>query len=615
VGEQKTLGKSVTAAKEPLPHEGMSASMLQVDQMVAELQRENKSLRGRIQKLKVEVAKEERRCKVLEGEKARLAKDNKALRKSRSWRLTSPIRAAVDICRALGSKRREVQSWHCIPFFRAASPAAERFFEDGFIAPVNLFTRAQCELILKHSRQVSSVRQGSKSSGAGDRFFYNLATRPALLAQIRALLGDDIVWWGTQIVRRRPGKIHPWHTDIESSAVDGRFVSVWIGLENTCQDAALQLISRSHKFGKPIQQEMNERGVERGEANSEMVIAWAREHDPLATLVLPDMTDGQAIVFDGRLWHASDNTSDQPRSALLLQYAAADMPIAFPDLDHLDWPFRFTSEVPVRVLVSGKSDTKTSPPPPVCRTQYEPVKTNVHLGDGFLPSVEGWKPYKLFRGPTPIVEIMKAHVSVLSPGHCPHPPHCHVEEELLIVLDGEAEIVIPDGPSAEGARVEQLVAGAFAYYPAYQYHTIRNNSASPVTYLMFKWQASPVEVEESLPTLVLDIGGKIAETNSKPRSMRVLFQGPTAYLGKLHAHVTDLKPGAGYAPHTDQYDVAILVFSGLVETLGQTIGPGGSIWYSAGEAHGMLNVGAEAARYLVFEFHAPKPTRVQKNGV
>lgn len=81
---------------------------------------------------------------------------------------------------------------------------------------------------------------------------------------------------------------------------------------------------------------------------------------------------------------------------------------------------------------------------------------------------------------------MSSHVSVLSPGHSPHPPHSHVQEELLIVLKGEAEILIVESPDPARARVERLVPGYFVYYPAYQHHTLRNPAASPVTYLMFK---------------------------------------------------------------------------------------------------------------------------------
>jgi hypothetical protein len=60
----------------------------------------------------------------------------------------------------------------------------------------------------------------------------------------------------------------------------------------------------------------------------------------------------------------------------------------------------------------------------------------------------------------------------------------------------------------------------------------------------------------------------------------------------------------GYPEHIDEHDVAIIVFSGVVETLGQRAGPAGSIYYAAGEPHGLRNVGSEPARYLVFEFHA-----------
>ncbi|HLC09055.1 MAG TPA: cupin domain-containing protein, partial [Methyloceanibacter sp.] len=70
--------------------------------------------------------------------------------------------------------------------------------------------------------------------------------------------------------------------------------------------------------------------------------------------------------------------------------------------------------------------------------------------------------------------------------------------------------------------------------------------------------------------------------------------------------VTDMQPGAGYPSHTDEHEVAIVVFSGTVETLGKTVGPGGSIYYAAGQPHGMRNIGNEPARYLVFEFHGPK---------
>jgi hypothetical protein len=66
------------------------------------------------------------------------------------------------------------------------------------------------------------------------------------------------------------------------------------------------------------------------------------------------------------------------------------------------------------------------------------------------------------------------------------------------VLRGEAEILITEGPDPNRARVEQLPAGSFVYYPAYQYHTIRITSASPLTYLMYKWQLAPADVGDPM---------------------------------------------------------------------------------------------------------------------
>ena len=39
-------------------------------------------------------------------------------------------------------------------------------------------------------------------------------------------------------------------------------------------------------------------------------------------------------------------------------------------------------------------------------------------------------------------------------------------------------------------------------------------------------------------------------------------------------------------PHTDPYDVAIVLLSGTVETMGRTVEGNGVIYYSAAEPHG-----------------------------
>jgi mannose-6-phosphate isomerase-like protein (cupin superfamily) len=215
----------------------------------------------------------------------------------------------------------------------------------------------------------------------------------------------------------------------------------------------------------------------------------------------------------------------------------------------------------------------------------------------------GWQPYQLFGGPTAVVDYMNCHVSVLSGGHCPHPPHVHDEEELLIILDGEAELVISDKASANGARMERVRPGSFAYYPAHQHHTIRNGGTAPVTYMMFKWRVAGTKpAQNPLGTGVFQYGSDDEKAVTGWEIEKVM-EGPTEFLGKLHCHLSRLAPGAGYEPHVDAYDGAIIVLSGRVESLGQEAGPYDVIYFAAGEKHGMRNVGSKPARYLVFEFH------------
>ena len=372
--------------------------------------------------------------------------------------------------------------------------------------------------------------------------FVWLATRPALISLLTPLLGDNIILWGAQNIKRRPGATHPWHTDIELSAADKRFVSVWIGIENVSQASALQFITRSHLIGKTVQQVSSEKGAPRGAATAEDVLAWATEFDDGAEYVQPQMSDGEALIFDGRLWHASHNSRQSgDRRALLLQYAEANAQIRRPDLEQLEWPFRFQETPPAVLRVCGVSHNnfnRIAPPP-------EPdIKGKSILFSATHPlplplaedASKGWRPHRIFRGRTPILEFLNCHMSILSPGHSPHPPHAHDEEELLIVLDGEADLIISNSTEIEGARVERTRLGAFVYYPSHQHHTIRNSGQSPVTYLMFKWRGTAARRQKPLATTIFNC--KLIPDISKPRWTYRIFKEATTYLGWLKSHVT-----------------------------------------------------------------------------
>lgn len=165
-------------------------------------------------------------------------------------------------------------------------------------------------------------------------------------------------------------------------------------------------------------------------------------------------------------------------------------------------------------------------------------------------TVRGWKPHHLFRGRTPSLDFLSCHASVLSGGHSPHLPHAHPEEEVLIVLDGAAELVTNDRPKMEGAHFERLQAESFVYYPPHQHHTIRNSGSAPITYLMFKWRAGASRARQPLATSIF-CHADVTPDKQKPIWERRLFEGPTRNLHKLSSHVTVVQPGATYEPHVD----------------------------------------------------------------
>jgi uncharacterized cupin superfamily protein len=214
-----------------------------------------------------------------------------------------------------------------------------------------------------------------------------------------------------------------------------------------------------------------------------------------------------------------------------------------------------------------------------------------------LDSGSWWTPRPLFRGGCVGLLDMSCHVSILDSGRSPHPPHRHEEEEILLLLSGEVDALLP----LEGKPRLPLRRGDFVYYPADYPHTLEVTGQEPASYLMFKWcgKQKPEQALMKFGAYRFICGDIKSESGF---SSRQLFDAPTAYLSRFHCHLSYLAPGAGYREHADPYNVAILIVEGEVETLGQRVGPGGVVFYGAGEMHGMHNPGEVPARYVVFEF-------------
>lgn len=497
------------------------------------------------------------------------------------------------------------------------------FRERGYAAPLRLLEPEECRHVLARLRgeRCQAPPDWIKGWAAVSPAHYALATDDRLLDLVTALLGEDVLLWGCRLIVRRPGQTHPWHSDVESSSPSGGTASAWVGLAGTSAASSLKVVPFSHRFGVTLQEVMSERGNDRTSVTDADVEAWARERDGRSGVVTVAATDGEALVFDGRLWHGSHNVSRRStRYALLLQYATPRTPIRIPRFGDRQWPYTsLRSPRPACIIASGRDVhgvNRVVPGPvsdgglPALSSRIDPVRLPLEQD----PAV-GWKPHGLFRGSTADIRRLSCHVSVLDPGRQPHPPHRHDEEELLIVLDGESELVLeaPEG-AGETAR-RRAERGSFAYYPAGFAHTIANVSAAPVTYLMLKWVTDRQDEGEILGHRLVSFPEAFAgmrHDGPNGFSTERVLDGPTRYLRHLHAHLTTLQPGGGYPPHADAYDVAIVVLEGTVETLGERARPHDLVFYAAGEPHGMRNVGDAPAVYVVFELRGRHTSRGRK---
>lgn len=383
-------------------------------------------------------------------------------------------------------------------------------------------------------------------------------------------------------------------------------MSVWIPLHGAGPQSTLEVLPGSHTGGASIQEACATADVDPIGLTHSHVESLGKTTGVDSGVERIPARPGEAVVFDGRLWHASVNESRSTRRALLLQYAAPDTQLLVPHPGSYAWPFTGDGTRGRCLLVSGTDEYGVNdvvPPPsrlfqrsPRLRARIEALGVDNQTGNAWRVAIK-------FAGPTATGLQMTSHVSTLAYGHTPHPPHTHQEEEVLVVLRGELTVHLPgEGDTAD--RVERLGPGGVLHYPLDQLHTITGASEAPAIYVMLKWCSHRISKHRDiLETQLVNRVDPVARDGKL--AFLQLFRGPTRYLRTLECHRSSVPPGGGYKPHADAYDVAIITLDGTIETLGQRVGPESLIWYPMGSRHGLHNVGDCDSHYVVFEFHGP----------
>jgi quercetin dioxygenase-like cupin family protein len=86
----------------------------------------------------------------------------------------------------------------------------------------------------------------------------------------------------------------------------------------------------------------------------------------------------------------------------------------------------------------------------------------------------------LCKTPTATLDQLEMHVTTLNPGLESHPPHRHVNEELIILREGECE-TLSDG------KWVKVGPGSVVFNASNSLHGFRNIGTVPATYHVINW--------------------------------------------------------------------------------------------------------------------------------
>ena len=89
---------------------------------------------------------------------------------------------------------------------------------------------------------------------------------------------------------------------------------------------------------------------------------------------------------------------------------------------------------------------------------------------------------QFFRSPTVTLDELECHVTTLKPGLQSHPPHQHVNEELIIIREGTVEVL-------NNGEWKKAGPGSVVFNASNQLHALKNVGTTPATYHVINWKS------------------------------------------------------------------------------------------------------------------------------
>ena len=139
------------------------------------------------------------------------------------------------------------------------SGISQRFDRDGYVFPLDVMSRQQAAA---YRRDLETLQQQSRDSKLGNkgqlnyahvicRFAHEIVTHPTILDAVEAILGPDLLVWGSTFFIKEPQtpSFVSWHQDLRYWGLDSDAeVSAWLALsEVTAANGCMRFVPGSHK--------------------------------------------------------------------------------------------------------------------------------------------------------------------------------------------------------------------------------------------------------------------------------------------------------------------------------------------------------------------------------
>ena len=212
----------------------------------------------------------------------------------------------------------------------AQTPLGKQFFENGFLFPVDVFSREAIEgyrqELERLEREMAGMNAGNKNQLNFPHILFRFANEMArsekLLDVVEEILGPDILVWGSTFFIKEPRTetFVSWHQDLKYwglSDENGQ-VSAWIALNEVKRDnGCMQFLPGTHK---------GEMLSHRDTFDESNFLTRGQEADfdlDEGAIVHCELEPGQVSFHHGKVLHASPaNLSDRRRIGLAIQFIA-----------------------------------------------------------------------------------------------------------------------------------------------------------------------------------------------------------------------------------------------------------------------------------------------------